>query len=79
MNFCELIFHLFEYYGLITIWHWSTFIIYDYTFFIGQLYNKQHVFWKHLNNHYIFMKNILCCDNNILFNISLSFKSQSKR
>ena len=49
-----------------------------YALFETQLYNKQHVFWKHLNKHYIFGKNILRCDHNILFNIRLSFKSQSK-
>ena len=90
MTCCELMFHLFEYYALITIVYCSTFIIYDYNFsinincheyftlFVGQLYYIQHVVWKHLNKHYIFGKNILRCDNNILFNIWLSFKSQLK-
>ena len=38
----------------------------------------QHVFWKQLNKHYIFGKNILRCDNNILFIIWLSLKVSQK-
>ena len=49
-----------------------------YTLFVSQLYNKQHVFCKHLIKYSMFWKNILHCDHNILFNIWLSFKSQSK-